>query len=187
MSEPILIYRVRVSGFWSTRHTIEVETPEGAREPVGSLAVRRNWYGMVVQGEFRPEKGELLIFRRDPGLLRSQFSVWTEGREWLGSALRWGWLKRTIEVSTATSNKPYHMLPLPGWTRGWRLIAPKTGEAARLRTGPLGRSTRIEVFRRLDVDLVVLAHFIGWQILVESLWPGTALTDEFRASKPSKA
>jgi hypothetical protein len=187
MSEPILIYRVRVSGFWSTRHTIEVETPEGGREPVGTLDVRRNLCGMVVRGEYRPEKGEVLTFRRDPGLLRSQFSVWTEGREWLGSALRWGWAKRTIEVSTATSNKAYHMVPHAGWKRGWRLIAPKTGEAARMRAGLLGRSTRIEVFRRLDADLVVLTHFIGWQILVESLWPGVGLTDEFRASKPSKA
>lgn len=187
MPEPILIYHVRVSGFWNTRHVIEAQAPGGEREPVGRLTVHRNALGMVVRGEYAPEKGEPLLFRRDPGLLRSQFSIWTEGREWLGSSLRWGWMKRTIEVSSSTSNKPYHLVPLAGWTRGWRLIAPKTGEAARQRVGLLGRSARIEVDRRLDVDLVVFMHFVGWQILTESFWPGSALTDEFRASRPSNA
>ena len=37
---------------------------------------------------------EYTLVIRDPGLLRSQFSVWTEGREWLGSSLRWGWTRR---------------------------------------------------------------------------------------------
>lgn len=187
MSEPILIYRVKVSGFWSTRHDIEAETPEGKREPVGRLAIQRNWHGMVVRGEYTPVKGEPITFRRDPGLLRSQFSIWTDGREWLGSSLRWGWLKRTIEVSTSTANKPYQLVPVHGWARGWRLVAPKTGVAARVRSGFLGRSASVEVYRRLDADIAVFAHFVGWQIQGESFWPGSVLADEFTAPKPSKA
>ena len=186
MAEPIASYTTRVSGLVNSRHTLLAEG-EGGPQPAGMLEVQRNWHGMVVAGRYRPEKGEVLSFRRDPGLLRSQFSLWTEGREWLGSSLRSGWLRRTIEISSATSNKPFLLLPLPGFARGWRLVAPKTGEALRYRAPLVGRRARIEVYRRLDLELVVFAYFLGSQILAESLWPGPLLEDEQRAPTPSSA
>lgn len=186
MAEPIASYTTRVAGLVSTRHTLLAQG-EGGPQAVGVVEVERNWYGMVVGGRYRPEKGEVLTFRRDPGLLRSQFSLWTEGREWLGSSLRSGWLRRTIEISSATSNKPFLLLPLPGFARGWRLVAPKTGEALRFTAGLVGRRARIEVYRRLDLELVVFAYFVGCQILAESLWPGRVLEDDQRATTPSSA
>lgn len=164
MSEIIATYRVQVSGFWNTRHT--VSGPEGR---LGMLSIERNGRGMIVRGKYTPEKGEVLYFRRDPGLLRSQFSLWTEGREWLGSSLRWSFIRR--EIAMATGNKPYRLLPLPGFRRGWRMIAPKTGEMARIQPSLFGRTSRIEVFRRMDFELLIFAYFLGCQIYPESFWP----------------
>ena len=81
MSESIETYRTRVSGFWSPKHTVL----DGAGKPLGVLSVRRNRVGMIVGADYRPEAGEVLHFRREPGLLRAQFSLWTDGKEWLGS------------------------------------------------------------------------------------------------------
>ena len=165
MSQAIATYTIRVSGFWTTRHEIRSDTG-----PLGVLTVERNGKGVVVGGKYRPEKGEILLLRRDPGLLRSQFSLWTEGREWLGSSLRWSFVGREIALSTGT--KPYRLLPLPGFRTGWRMVAPKTGEMARIATSVLRRGSRIEVFRRVDFELVLFAYFLAWQLRIESLWPG---------------
>jgi hypothetical protein len=186
MPDPIAIYDVRASGLLRGRQEVRARTEAGS-EPAGVIELERNARGLVVRGRYRPEKGEVLSFRRDPGLLRSQFSLWTESREWLGSSLRWGWVRRTIEVSTSTSNKPYQMVPLTGLACGWRLVAPKTGEAARFRLGLLGRRARIEVLRRLDTELVMFAYFVASQVRLESLPPGRLLEDEHRAPTPSKA
>jgi hypothetical protein len=186
MAQPIATYTTRVAGLFHARHTL-IADGEAGPQPVGVIEVERNWHGMVVGGRYRPVKGELLSFRRDPGLLRSQFSLWTEGREWLGSSLRSGWLRRAIEISSATSNKPFLLLPLPGFARGWRLVAPKTGEALRYKARLVGRRARIEVYRRVDLELLVFAYFLGSQILAESLWPGPLLEDEQRAPTPSNA
>jgi hypothetical protein len=169
MSEPIASYEARVSGLWNTRHRI---FDRASGEALGVLTVERNGSSMVVRGTWRPEKGDVLSMRRDPGLLRSHFSLWTEGREWLGSSLRWSSFTRDIEVSAATANKPYVLSPLPGLRRGWRLIAPKTGEALRIGVPLIGRRARIDVWRRLDFELVVFAYFLGFPRYAESVFPG---------------
>ena len=181
MAELIATYRTRVSGLWNTRHTIST-----AEEELGVLAIQRNGKGMIVRGTYTPKKGEVLHFRRDLGLLRSQFSLWTEGREWLGSSLRWSFLRR--EIAMATGNKPYRLLPLPGFRRGWSMVAPKTGEMARITPLPLRRASRIEVFRRLDFELLLFAYFLGSQIYTESFWPGReVLSEQESVPTPSKA
>jgi hypothetical protein len=68
------------------------------------------------------------------------------------------------------------------------MVAPKTGEMARIRPSLLRRSNRIEVFRRVDFELVLFAYFLGWQLHVESLWPGRAVELEpDDVPTPSKA
>ena len=181
MPEVIAIYRTRVSGLWSTRHVIAGEAGD-----LGTLAIERSPRGLVVGGRYVPHKGEVLSFRRDPGLVRSQFSMWTEGREWLGSSLRWSFFGR--EIALSTGNRPYRLLPLPGLRRGWRMVAPRTGEMARIRPLPFRRASRIEVFRRIDFELVLFSYFLGWQIYAESLWPGRDIEPEQESiPTPSKA
>lgn len=165
MSDVSTTYTTRVCGFWNPRHSIE--GPEGL---VGHLTMRRNGWGMVVGGRYEPVKGEVLELRRDPGILRSQFSLWTDGREWLAAALRWGFLRREIDLSTGS--KPMRLVPLPGFQRGWRLLAPKTGEMARLVARPFSRGVRIDVHRLMDFEVVLFAYFLGSQLLLESAWPG---------------
>lgn len=169
MPEVIAAYRTEVSGFWTPRHTFWRDA-----EKLGVLAMERRGLGPITSGVWRPEKGEVLHFRRDPGILRSQFSLWTEGHEWLGSSLRWSFLRRDISISTG--NKPHRLLPLPTFGRGWRLVAPKTGELARIRPS-LGRGARIEVYRKVDLELLLFAYFLGAQLGLESLWPAHAPED----------
>jgi hypothetical protein len=175
MSEAIVTYRVEATGLFAPRYVV---TQDSA--PVGVLSVRRGRFGMVVGGTWRPEKGEVMEIRRDPGLLRSQFSVWTEGKEWLGSSLRWSFFRRQIDLWTG--GRPYRMVPLPGFGRGWRLVASKTGEAARIEHGLLSRSATITVFRKTELELILFAHFLGAMTLTESLLP-TSL-DAARRSGP---
>ena len=213
MAETTATYRTRVGGLWSTRHRIEavvaggpatagapadpssasgaassIAAPNAAAAPteLGVLSIERSAKGLIVGGVWRPAKGEVLHVRRDPGLLRSQFSLWTEGHEWLGSSLRWSFVRR--EISVATGNKPYRMVPVPGFRRGWRMLAPKTGEVARVVPLPFRRGARIEVFRRIDFEIVVFAYFLGTQVFLESLWPGPIEeSDRERLTTPSKA
>ncbi|MCP3920209.1 MAG: hypothetical protein GY711_32180 [bacterium] len=184
MAAPIKTYRTRVSGLWSPRHTILDEEDN----VLGVLTVTRNRWGLVVHGEYRPEKGEVLTFRRDPGLLRAQFSVWTDGPEWLGSSLRWSVAKRQIDVWTG--GKPYRMVPTGGIGRGWRLVASKTGESARIVPKALGRSSTMQVFRKLDFELLLFAYFLGSMVLTESAFPTTLDSPQRGATvgaTPSKA
>lgn len=164
MPETTAVYEARASGFWNTRHAIS-----GEEGPLGVLSIRRNWHGMVTGGEFRPDKGEVLILRRDPGLLRSQFSMWTDGQEWLGSSLRWSFFGRRIAMNTG--GKPFTLQPTPRLGKGWILQAPKTGLTARITAGLAGRRSRLEVYRRLDFPLLLFSYFVGWQIYAESVWP----------------
>ena len=181
MSDTSTTYTTKVSGLWSPRH--EIHGPDGR---LGVLSASRNRWGTVAEARYAPEKGEVLLMRRDPGLLRSQFSLWTEGREWLGSSLRWSFVGRAITIHTAS--KPLRLLPAPGLRRGWRLVAPRTGEVARITAGGLGRGTRIEVHQRVDFEIVLFAYFLGSLILWESAWPGPdpARTSEATAV-PTKA
>ena len=171
MPEAIASYTTRVRGLWNTRHEIVADGT-----PLGVLAVVRNGMGVVVRGRYEPRRGEVLALRRDPGLLRSQFSLWTDAREWLGSSLRWSFVGR--EIALSTGSKPYRLVPIPGLRPGWRMVAPKTGELARITTSALRRRSRIEVYRRVDFELVLFAYFLGWQLHLESLWPGREVEAE---------
>lgn len=181
MPEVITTYHARARGLWNREH--EIEGPEGR---LGRLLVERSGRGLVVGGRYTPDKGEVLLFRRDPGILRSQFSFWTEGREWLGSSLRPSFWKR--EIAMSTGNKPYRMLPTATFGRGWRMLAPKTGEMARFLPGGAGRRTRIEVYRRVDPEVLVFGYFLGSMIWGESWWPSRADEGESETvPTPSKA
>lgn len=168
------IHEVRVSGLWNTTHTLSTDG-----ETRGVLSVRRKGPGLVTEGRYVPTKGEELLMRRDPGLLRSQFSLWTEGGEWLGSSLRWSFVARAIVLHTGS--RPLRMLPVAGLRSGWSLVAPKTGEMARILCAPGSRKARIEVYRRMDFELVLFSYFLGYQVRVESIWPGPAIDNRGQA------
>jgi hypothetical protein len=180
MPEALSTYRSRVAGLWNTEHRLD-----SAEGELGLLRMERNPFGLVVAGDWIPSRGERLHFRRDPGLLRSQFSVWTEGREWLGSSLRWSFLRR--EVVLHTGARPLRLLPTGGFGAGWTLQAPRTGEMARFEGGLLGRAMTITVVRKLEVELLAFTYFLAWQIRRESFWPGPRVEDDpsfAAASKP---
>ena len=180
MSKPRETYRTRVSGLWSPKHTF---LDEDGKE-IGVLRMRRNAVGLIVAGEYVPERGERLDFRREPGLLRAQFSVWTEGREWLGSSIRQGVARRTVELWTST--RPYRLVPSLGLGRGWRMVATKTGLVADIRHGLLSRNATLEVHRKLDFELLLLGYFVGNLALLESL-PPTSIETQDRTSGTARA
>ena len=182
MPEALQTYTFESSGLWNPRHT--VTGPDGV---LGVLDVKRNAWGMIASAEFKPEKGEVLIMRRDPGLLRAQFSMWTADREWLASSLRWSFFKRPITIHTGT--KPQTLIPLPSFGPGWVMMAPKTGEVGKLSTGLFGSKSTLEVYRRIDFELVLFAYFLGSLVKREFLLPGPIEHSEAaRASAaPSKA
>jgi hypothetical protein len=163
--DPKTVYTTRVSGLWNSRH----EFHENG-ERVGLLEVKRNPFGIVTEGVYRPEKGAVLTMDRDPGLRRAQFSMWTEGREWLGSSEREGFLSRVLVLHTG--GKPFHLVPLRGFVKGWGLHAPRTGEAARITASLSGRSSHLEVYKRLEFPLLLFAYFLGVQVYREAVWPG---------------
>lgn len=165
MPTPIKSLKTKVSGLWSPRHTFLDD--EG--NTLGVLSVKRNKWGMVVSADYRPEKGEVLYFRRDPGLLRAQFSLWTDGKEWLGSSLRWHVGRRQIDVWTG--GRPYRVVPRRGFGRGWRVVATKTGEAAEVRSPLVGKNSTVEQFRKMDFELLLFCYFLGSISLVESFLP----------------
>lgn len=171
MAEPVARYRSKVSGLWTTTHRLT--GPDGE---VGVLTIRRNRWGLIDRGEWSPVKGEVLTFRRDPGILRSQFSLWTAGREWLCSSLRSSFVRR--EIVLHTGSRPLRILPLSGLRTGWTIQAPRTGELARLSGGLVGRSMELEVFRKLEFELLVFAYFLAWQIRREAFWPGPMLDED---------
>lgn len=180
MSETIETYRTRVAGFWSPEHTLLDE----AGKALGVLTVKRNGVGMVVAGEYRPTQGEVLHFRREPGLLRAQFSLWTEGKEWLGSSIRQGVVRRTIELWTST--RPYRLVPRLGLGKGWRMVASKTGLVAEIEHAWVGRGATLKVHRKLDFELLLLGYFVGTLALWESV-PPTSLEAVQRSASTTPA
>ena len=182
MPQPIKTLQTKVRGAWRPRHTFLNE--EG--KVLGVLTVSRNRWGMVVSAEYRPEKGEVLYLRRDPGLLRAQFSLWTDNKEWLGSSLRWHVGRRQVDVWTG--GRPYRLVPRRGFGRGWRVVATKTGESAEIRTSLLGRGSKILQHRKMDFELLLFCYFLGSISLAESLLP-TSLDalDEGLAKTPEPA
>jgi hypothetical protein len=166
MLERIATYRTRARGLPRSAH--EIDGPDGR---LGVLHVERNRAGLIVRGRFVPEKGELLTIRREPGILRAQYSLWTDGREWLGSSLRSGFVQR--EIALSTGSKSFRLLPTASFGRGWRMLAPKTGEMARILPEGIGRS-RIEVYRRVDTEILLFAFFLSVPVQCESWWPARA-------------
>jgi hypothetical protein len=180
MLERIATYRTRARGIPRSAHAID--GPDGH---MGVLHLERNGAGLIVRGRFVPEQGERLTIRREPGILRSQYSLWTEGREWLGSSLRAGFVQREIALSSGA--KSYRLLPTASFGRGWRMLAPKTGEMARILPDGLGRA-RIEVYRRVDLELLLFAFFLTAGVHCESWWPARADEGESETiPSPSKA
>ena len=169
MSETLTTYRTEVSGLWQPRHVLH----EGEQR-LGTLTMQRNRMGMVTGGTWRPEAGEVFHFRREPGLLRPQFSVWTDAREWLASSDRSSLFRRRLDLWTG--GKPYRLVPLSGLRRGWRLIASRTGEALRIEHGLLRRAATIRVYRKTELELVLFSYFLGALALFQSL-PPTSLDD----------
>lgn len=179
MAEPTAIYEVRVSGLWNSVHRLS-----SAGQLLGVLRLHRNAWGTVVSGTYSPEQGEVLQMRRDPGLLRSQFSLWTDAKEWLGSSLRWHFMRR--EIVLHTGSRPLRLLPLSGFRRGWTIQAPRTGEMARILFRPFS-APRIEVYRKLEFELAVFSYFLGYQVRWESLWPGPLVDEDLStATTPKK-
>lgn len=165
MAETLATYSTRVSGLCRGRH----ELRQGD-QVLGVMTIRRSPVGMVQGGEYRPTKGEVFVWRRDPGLLRSQFSMWTDKREWMASSLRWSWFRREIEIDAG--GKPFRLAPSPIFRRGWVLYAPKTGETLRVQPGVFSRHATIEVLRKLDFHLLLFAYFLASLTDKESLLPG---------------
>jgi len=180
MVERIATYRARQRGLLGSKHTLE--GPDG---PLGVLELERGLGGAIARARFVPVSGEVLTFRREPGVLRGQFSLWTEGREWLGSSLRSSFVKREIALSTGA--KSFRLLPTASFGRGWRMLAPKTGEMARIVPEGL-RGSRIEVYRRVETELLIFAYFLSVQVGCESWWPARADEGESETiPTPSKA
>ena len=165
MAQPKKTFTTRVSGFLRPRHRVF----DSDGEELGALEVKRNRIGLIVSGTWKPRKGEVLEFRRDPGILRAQFSCWTEAREWLGSSIRPGTLRRTIEL--CTGSKPMRLVPTLDFSRGWRIVGSRSGQIAELRHKWIGRGARIEVHRKMDFELLLFAYFIGGLALWESALP----------------
>lgn len=175
MAAPKKTFRTRVSGFLKPRHVV---TDEEGKE-VGVLEVSRNRAGMIVGATWKPAKGEVLDIKRDPGLLRAQFACWTEGREWLGSTIRPGFFRRTIEMWTG--GKPLRLVPRLELGRGWRIVGAKSGLVAKTDHGLLSRSATITTYRKIDLELLIFAYFIGSLALWESALP-TSLESVDRGS-----
>ena len=167
MSDPTATYSFHSKGFWSPR--LHISGPDGE---LGTLTLRRNRWGMVTGAAYNPLKGEKLDIRRDPGILRSQFSLWSEGREWLGASLRWSFIGRIIDLSTGT--RAMRLVPLASFSPGWTLHAPKTGRMAKIH---LGSSPKVDVYRRMDFEVVLFSLFLSYLSRMESYWPGPAIED----------
>jgi len=189
MPEVVSTYTTKVSGLWSSRHEIALKTDTGS-EVQGTLSINRGPLGAVRSGTFRPLKGATYVFERDPGMVRGQFMMWSESREWIGSTIRFHVLRRVVDINTG--GKPFKLAPLREFGRGWSLYAPKTGEIARFNWPLVGRSARIEVYRKTPFTLLLLAYFMSTQASYETLWPGPtpekmALDDEGRRGRLTDA
>ena len=158
-------FTTRVSGLIRPVHVVLDE--EG--KELGRIQVSRNRLGMIVKGVWTPAKGEVLEFRRQPGLLRAQFACWTEAREWLGATIRPGFMRRTIEMWTR--GKPMRLVPRVESGRGWRIVGAKSGVVAQVTYPWFGRSAKLETFRKIDMELLLFAYFIGGLATWESAAP----------------
>ena len=161
-------YRIKPSGFFNTTHVFEREG-----QVLGTMTRRRGVTGLVSASVYEPLDGETISIERDPGLLRHQFGCWSQvhggqGREWLGSSIRYTMLGR--EITLHGGGKPFRLVPCKGFGIGWDLHAPKTGLVASFRKAGGGVDVTLE--RRVDFYLLLLAYHniaSGW---LSSLLPG---------------
>ncbi len=170
-------FTTRVSGLIRPVHVVLDE--EG--KELGRIQVSRNRLGMIVKGVWTPAKGEVLEFRRQPGLLRAQFACWTEAREWLGATIRPGFMRRTIEMWTG--GKSMRLVPRVEPGRGWRVVGAKSGVVAQVTYPWFGRNARLETFRKIDMELLLFAYFIGGL----ATWESAAIPLIRRPGAPDRA
>ncbi|HPF15091.1 MAG: hypothetical protein H6830_11190 [Planctomycetes bacterium] len=180
MSDKTDTFRTKISGWWSPRHSIL----NGEGQLLGVLTIERNWRGMIVGGEYQPEKGERLLMRREPGLQRAQFSLWTAEREWLGSSIRPHPFQRRIDVWTGV--RPYRVVPKLTLGRGWRVVASKTGEVASIDQPLVPRGSTWHSQPKIDFELLLFCYFLGSLAPMESLLP-TSIDAPNRSDNPKTA
>ena len=180
MAEPLKTFTTRVSGLFRPVHVVS----DSDGKELGRIVVRRNRLGMIVSGTWTPAKGEVLEFKRQPGLLRAQFACWTEAREWLGATIRPGIARRTIEMWTG--GKPLRLVPSLGFGRGWRIVGSKSGLVAQLNHSWIGRGAKLETFRKIDLELLLFAYFIGGLALWESALPTSLESVDRGTPKPAR-
>jgi hypothetical protein len=59
------------------------------------------------------------------------------------------------------------------------MFAPRPARWPRIEPAGFGKSgSTIQVFRRVDFELVLFAYFLGSQVYSESFWPGREVTDD---------
>ena len=162
-------YTIRPKGLFRSTHTFEREG-----EVLGTMTRRRGGpVGFVVGSLFEPLSGESISIQRDPGLLRHQFGAWSQihggqGREWLGSSIRYGLFGREITLHGGT--KPFRLVPSKAFGRGWELHAPKTGLVATFEKK--GGAVEVTLERRVDFYLLLLAYHNIASAWLSSIWPG---------------
>ena len=114
-------------------------------------------------------------------------ALWFAENRDFDARLRWSFFG-SREIALSTGNKPYRLLPVTGLRLGWHMYAPKTGEMARITRSLSSRDATIEVYRRVDLELVVFSYFLVSQIWWESFWPGRAVADDLDSiPAPEKA
>ena len=161
-------YLVRAKGLVNPAFEFEREG-----QVLGTMRRTRLLGCLRLQGAvYEPVQGETITIQRDPGLLRSQFSAWSQvhggqGREWLGSSIRYG---ASREITIHGGGKPFRLVPCKGFGMGWDLHAPKTGLVASFRKK--GGAVEVTLERRVDFYLLLLAYHNLASAWLSSLLPG---------------
>jgi len=162
-------YTIRPQGLFSSAFAFE-----RGGEVIGTLTRKRaGVLRLVNSSTYVPVQGETISIERDPGLLRHQFGAWSQvhggqGREWLGSSIRYGMLGR--EISLHGGNKPFRLVPTKSFGSGWEMHAPKTGLVATLKKK--GGTIEVTLERRVDFYLLLLAFHNIATAWTSSIWPG---------------
>lgn len=162
-------YLVRAKGLVNPAFEFEREG-----QVLGTMRRTRLLGCLRLQGAvYEPVQGETITIQRDPGLLRSQFSAWSQvhggqGREWLGSSINYGIIGREISLHNGT--KPFRLIPSKTFGPGWELHAPKTGLTATFKKVSGGIEIGLE--RRVDFFLLLLAFHNVATARLASIWPG---------------
>lgn len=160
-------YIVRAKGLINPEFTFEREG-----DVLGTMKRDRK-LGRLMGSVYVPVQGETITVQRDPGLLRNQFSAWSQihggqGREWLGSSINYGLIGREVTLHNGT--KPFRLVPTKAFGTGWELHAPKTGLVATFIKR--GSTVEVRLERRVDFFLLLLAFHNIATAWLKSVWPG---------------